>query len=280
VPGPGLLSPRASISFAVEPGTRIRASAWQRMTAPGAEEFLPPTQSNLWLPPERTFAPMVSGDLFQAERARHLEIALEHGHEWVIGVRRFQQNVDNQIVNVFGVREIPGPRTDLGHYYVANAGQVETSGWGVSLARPMASRFRGSVSYTVTNASWTPTADAALLSVIAPTATRRLGSERFHDVTTSLESDFPETDTRIFVIYKVNTAFSKPSVENPRPGADVRFDVQINQALPFLRFTNTQWEVLVAVRNLFHEQVDGSVYDELMVIRPPKRIVGGLTVRF
>jgi hypothetical protein len=144
----------------------------------------------------------------------------------------------------------------------------------------MASRFRGSVSYTVTNASWTPTADAALLSVIAPTATRRLGSERFHDVTTSLESDFPETDTRIFVIYKVNTAFSKPSVENPRPGADVRFDVQINQALPFLRFTNTQWEVLVAVRNLFHEQVDGSVYDELMVIRPPKRIVGGLTVRF
>ena len=43
----------------------------------------------------------------------------------------------------------------------------------------------------------------------------------------------------------------------------------------------TEWEMLVAVRNLFREgALDASVYDELLVVRPPKRIVGGLTVRF
>jgi len=26
--------------------------------------------------------------------------------------------------------------------------------------------------------------------------------------------------------------------------------------------------------------LDSSVYDELLVVRPPKRVVGGLTVRF
>jgi hypothetical protein len=39
--------------------------------------------------------------------------------------------------------------------------------------------------------------------------------------------------------------------------------------------------MLVAVRNLFREEaLEASVYDELLVMRPPKRIVGGVTVRF
>jgi hypothetical protein len=39
--------------------------------------------------------------------------------------------------------------------------------------------------------------------------------------------------------------------------------------------------MLVGIRNMFRElDADGSMYDELLVVRPPKRIVGGLTVRF
>ena len=57
--------------------------------------------------------------------------------------------------------------------------------------------------------------------------------------------------------------------------------MQVNQALPFLNFTNAQWEMLVAVSNMFHDDLmDGSVYDELLVVRPPKRVLGGVTVRF
>ena len=57
--------------------------------------------------------------------------------------------------------------------------------------------------------------------------------------------------------------------------------MQVNQALPFLNFTSAQWEMLVAVRNMFREDLfDGSIYDELLVVRPPKRVLGGVTVRF
>jgi hypothetical protein len=46
-------------------------------------------------------------------------------------------------------------------------------------------------------------------------------------------------------------------------------------------FSNTKWEMLVAVRNFFRETAaDQSVYDELLVVNPPKRIVGGLTLKF
>jgi hypothetical protein len=39
--------------------------------------------------------------------------------------------------------------------------------------------------------------------------------------------------------------------------------------------------MLVAVRNFFRDAaVDQSVYDELLVVRPPKRVVGGLTLKF
>jgi hypothetical protein len=39
--------------------------------------------------------------------------------------------------------------------------------------------------------------------------------------------------------------------------------------------------MLFAVRNFFRDpSADQSVYDELLVVRPPKRIVGGLTLHF
>jgi len=39
--------------------------------------------------------------------------------------------------------------------------------------------------------------------------------------------------------------------------------------------------VLVGVRNLFRDPTDaGSVYDEVLVVRPPKRVIGGVLVKF
>jgi hypothetical protein len=51
--------------------------------------------------------------------------------------------------------------------------------------------------------------------------------------------------------------------------------------IPFLRFSNADWEALVDIRNMFREAAaDSSMYDEVFAIRAPKRIVGGIQVRF
>ena len=48
-----------------------------------------------------------------------------------------------------------------------------------------------------------------------------------------------------------------------------------------MNFSNARWEMLIAVRNFFREAgTEQSVYDELLVVRPPKRVVGGVTLRF
>jgi hypothetical protein len=84
----------------------------------------------------------------------------------------------------------------------------------------------------------------------------------------------------VFVLYKLNSGFARRTQDTSDSGFDARFDVQVNQALPF-GVGNTKWEVLLGIRNLFRDPNDpASIYDELLVVRPPKRVVGGLMLRF
>ncbi len=274
---PGLFSPRAGFTLEPVKGTRVTTVLAQRMSAPGAEEFLSPGMAGAWLPPERTFSPLIGRDLL-VQRARYLDVLFEHefGKTYAVGVRRYFQGVDNQLMTLFGVETSAGPRS-VGHYYVASAGAVDAQGWAIRLSIPTSKRVGGSIDYSRTRSRWTSRGDFESLASGPSMPTRP--DESIHDITTSFHTDIPETATRLFVLYKINSAYMR----GPDPadaGFDGRFDVQVNQALPF-GLGGTKWEVLVGVRNLFRDPNDvTSVYDELLVVRPPKRVVGGFLVRF
>jgi len=278
-----LFSPRVAFALSPARGFRLRAAVSRREQAPGAAEFMPPARLGVWLPPERTFSPMSARRGFRAQRMDHVELASEHDLPagFMLGLRAFRQRVDDQVVTLFGASLPDRPVAAVGHYYVGTAGDFGSHGWGVSLSGPLAGRLRGSIDYTQASAEWVGVSpDIAVLQLVAR-STLRPRDERLHDVTTSLETEIPSTDTRLFVLYKLNTGFVAADAASDQPHAATRFDVQVNQALPFLNFASAHWEALVAIRNLFHDELlDASVYDELLVMRPPKRIVGGLTVRF
>ena len=275
-----LFSPR--IGFTVTPysGTHVSAHVAQRMLAPGAEEFLPPAMVGPWLPPERTFEALAGEDL-RVERVRTFDVGLDRdlGGVCVVGVRRIEQVVGNQLVALFGLPVDGGPSSP-GHYDVATAGGLDAAGWAFSLSSAATRRVHGSVDYTVMRTDWLSRGNMAAIAVWAPSAIRPR-HEDVHDLTTSLETEVPQTATRVFVLYKLNTAFAHGD-DPARPSLDYRFDVQVNQGLPFMPFSRTaRWEVLVGMRNMFRDPTEaGSVYDELLVVRPPKRVVGGVLVRF
>jgi hypothetical protein len=276
---PGQFSPHAGLTLEPVKGTRVTATLAQRMVAPGAEEFLPPSLAGPWLPPERTFSPLLGSEL-RVERARSLDLLLEHefAGTYVVGVRRFFQGIGDQTVTVFGINMPTGSKS-IGHYYVADAGGVDAQGWGVRLGTAPGRRVRGSLEYSVVQGDWHPGGDlAGARPWVASLARPEL--ESIQDLTASIGTDIPRTATRVFVLYKVNTAFSRARPHLTDAGTDGRFDVQLNQALPFA-LGGTKWEVLVGVRNLFRDPNDpASIYDELLVVRPPKRVVGGFLVRF
>ena len=275
----GLFSPRVGVTMTPVTGFRIRVGASQEMVAPGAEEFLPPTGTALWLPPERTSAAFSPLRGEHPERTRNVEVGLEvdlAGH-YVAGVRRYSQGVRDQVATLFGQDELG--RVQTGHYYMARAGSVTSRGWVLTLRRRLGDRFSGSVDYSIADARWRQAgADPALGTVVA--GARRPSRERFHDLSGAIEAEIPEFDTRLFFRCRVNSAFVRVDDEAPI-GLDARFDVRVNQPLPFSPFDGSRWEVLMVVRSLFFEPQDAaSNYDELLVARAPTEFVGGLVVHF
>jgi hypothetical protein len=277
-----LISPRVALTMQPADHFRVSTMLSSRAVAPGAEEFMPRMDSGIWLPPQRTFSSLASKRPFQAERANHVEVEVEHDiASATVSLRAFRQHVGNQLVTLFGINE-PGTPA-LGHYLLSNAGDVDASGLSAGIRAAIAGRVHGSLEYSLTRAHVDASDNLGYLLVFAPSAVR-LDPEHIHDVAASIETEVPETSTRVVVLYRVSNAFAHAATSQPvaqSPTLDARFDVQVRQSLPFMDFSNARWEMLIAVRNFFHETAsDQSIYDELLVVRPPKRIVGGLTLKF
>jgi hypothetical protein len=275
-----LLSPRIGVTIIPAEHLRLNAVVSRRSLAPGAEEFVQP-DTGIWLPPQRTFSSLDDRAPLVAEKTAHYEAGLERdiAPGATVSARVFHQRANDQIVTLFGVDQPGLPTATLGHYFVAGTGPVEATGYSTGLKAVIASRVRGSVEYSYARASWSPTGAFNYLRLMSPSSVR-VGDERIHDVSTSFEADVPETSTRVMVLYRVSNGFAARDFSSG-PRVDGRFDVQVRQSLPFLDFSTAKWEMLVTVRNFFHDSTsEQSIYDELLVVRPPKRVVGGLTLRF
>ena len=275
------LSPRVGARINVLPRTAIVSFASQRTVAPGADEFLPPSSSGIWLPAERTFSTLVAGAPMRAERVRHYEVGIEHafGDDSTaprIGIRRFVQQTENQIATLFGFDETAG----IGHYYVGTPGDVEVDGWAVRASGTIAQRMCGMIEYSSSDAKWSHDFSTRALRRLVPSAARRNG-ERIHDLTTTFAAVVPDVDTRLSLAYRFGTAFSSTSAYDRVPITDGRFEVEVRQPLPFQPIRGGRVEMLFAIRNLLRDPRDiVSIYDELLTVAPPMRMMGGLQVKF
>jgi outer membrane receptor protein involved in Fe transport len=280
--GPAYFSPRLAATFSPTQSWRLRVGAARAVSAPGAQEFLPPVSAE-YLPPQRTFSAISKAGI-TTQSLENYEVGVERVMNGAaVSVRAFEQHIDDQTVTVFGLRRSDSASSALGHYYVGSAGDALVRGVGVTFTHALATNVRGSVDYSLATADWlgrSEPVEFAMLTRWVPSAVRA-PRERIHDVTTSLETEIPYSATRIVVLYKLNSAFAAATREVEAPALGARFDLRVTQALPFMNFRASQWEMLVGVRNLFHESLaNTSVYDEILVVRPPKRVVGGLTVKF
>jgi hypothetical protein len=237
-----------------------------------------------WLPPQRTFSPL-NADEFVVGQVDQWTAGLERQvRQSRVGMRALRQQVRNQLTTVFdptGVTTAVG----TGHYLVGSAGDVTLSGVTVSMSQVLVEGVRTSVDYTLATAQWqrpVPSGAGATGSALAPvTRAAATTPTRLHDVVSTVEAAVPLTATRVFVVYRFNNAFVAADGDGASRMSDGRFELQVNQTLPFLKFTRAQWEMLLAVRNMFYEQAATvSLLDEALVVGAPKRVVGGLTVRF
>jgi hypothetical protein len=260
-------NPSAAVEFQASDVTQVGASVDVRTIAPGGDML---SVSSLAAAPDMAFA-MVEEEL-EPERVTNARLFVESqvGTTFV-GAHAFSEHVHNPLVNVaFGV---PSSRT----LRITNDTALSTRGAGVTVARQFGSCVNGSVTYTygraLREASGAPATAAAL----------DFDEASFHDVVGRLETVLSASRTRLVAFYRVNQLTPESDGQEGRAGqlVSTRFDVQLTQGLPFLAdMTRADWELLVAYRNLFYEESEGAMLDEMAVIDSPKRIVGGIAVRF
>lgn len=277
----GLFSPSASVSLKAGRGLRAHASVSQVRRAPGAEEFAVPEAFGLGVTPVRTFSSLAVDGSFHPESIRTVDAGAEQSLAGLVtvGARVFAQRVGDQMVAVFGVDRPGGALSRMGHYFVGGAGDYAANGVALSARRELGAYVTGSVEYSTARATWTAQGqDRAALGSIASAAVRA-ARERVSDLRTALNAEIPLTATRVIVVYRLLQ--SSAADESAAPLSAARFDVQVQQTLPFLRFTNAEWAALVALQNQVRDsQFDQSAYDELLAVQAPRRLVGGLTIRF
>jgi hypothetical protein len=280
----GLVSPSLGATLIPSDGVRVNLTVSSRADAPGADEFSQPGDEGIWLPPQRTFSSLVPGTPFRSTRTTQVagEVERDFGRS-TVSVRAFRQEVENQLMTVFGA-DVPNyDSVKLGHYFVGAAGSSQATGGSVALRSTLARHVQASVAYSLAAAQLLLDQRPYIL-LLAPSTARPM-RERLHDVTTSIDAELPETSTKILVLYRLGNgyfrAFPAGGPNEPATGLDSRFDVQVRQSLPFLNFNNARWEMLIAVRNFLRDiELDQSIYDELLAVRPPKRLVGGVTLHF
>lgn len=244
----------------------VQATASVHTLSPGGDLL---TLSSLSTAPPITYAVMDPG--LRAERVTRYEIAVtSSAGALLLGARAFREGTRDQLVNLFDDGAPDGLR-------ILNARGGVSKGVGLSLGRRLGRAVNGSLAWqvgvarrdeTLDTATWPHPVDSGLFARDA----------RFQDLVARLETLVDRSDTRVVAYYRLNTV----TPDDGRPSrTSARFDVQLNQGLPFLTsLTRADWELLVAFRNLFYEESEGGVLDEIAVHNPPKRIVGGVSVRF
>lgn len=257
------LDPTLSVEVKRDARTRLKGSLTARTLAPGGDLL---SLGTLASAPAIGYA--VTGPDLRSERAYRMEMGAEQDFGATrVSARTYYEDVRNQLFNAF-----EGP---AGSLRIVNAGNMASRGLGLSVSHRLAPSLSGSISYTLGHAwraspvSWD--SDGALPPP--------LEESDFHDLVAQIETQVPGTATRLAALYRVSRV--SPTAVGQESSLHFRFDVQVSQALPFIgSWTRADWDFRVVVRNLYYEPSEGAMLDELAVSNPPKRLLGGIAVRF
>jgi hypothetical protein len=250
-----------AIELTGTPGTVLRGAISARSLAPGGDLL---TLSTVAATPAITWARF--DESLRPSRTARAEIGVVHrggvGH---FGAQVFQETTrDVLLTNFVGSTPI-----------VRNAGDATARGFGVSLGGHIGRAVDGSLTYSYGRGRH--------VAPFMPETRQSVSTADFHDLVARLSAMIDATDTRLTALWRVNTLADRRTagITGQLQSTATRFDVQLTQGLPFLEpLTRADWELLLAVRNMFYEASQGGFLDELAVQDPPTRVVGGVAVRF
>jgi hypothetical protein len=244
----------------------VHGSVSTRTLAPGGDLL---TLSTVAASPAITWARLEEG--LRPARSVHAEIGIDRtvapGSHF--GAQLFAEHTNDALLTGF----------EGGVPFVSNFGTLDARGFGITVGHRFGGVIDGSLTYTFGQGR---RAGRPIFGSGAPIA--GFDKAEFHDLAARVETFIDWSDTRLAAFCRLNALADTgaTSASGSRPtSTSARFDIQLTQGLPFLApLTRADWEVLVAVRNMFYEASQAGFLDELAVQDPPTRVVGAISVKF
>lgn len=262
-------SPTLGVEFRAARNTRLRAFASARTLVPGGDLL---TLSTLQAAPAMAIA-LVGADV-RPERVTRQELAIDQAAgKAALSAFLFHEGVRDRLIN-----ETPrhGAHREL---RILNGRGLLVRGGGLSLSGGFGDVVKSTLTYSY-GRSRPGSVDPSLSSRHVDWALASSNGS-FHDVVARLETFVDWSGTRLVAYYRWNSCQAEAAGRAGAPLVSQRFDVQLSQGLPFLRsMTRTEWELLLAFRNMFYEASEAALLDEIAVVNPPRRVLGGISVRF
>jgi outer membrane receptor protein involved in Fe transport len=243
--------------------TLVRGSVATRTLTPGGDLL---TLSTVAASPAITWARLEEG--LRPARSLRYEVGIDRA----LGPSRFGAYLFDETT-----RDVLLTTFDGTTPVVRNAGDAGARGFGVTLGHRFGGVADGSVTYTFGRGR-----HSGSMPFLADVPFAPFDEADFHDLVARLETVIDRSDTRVAALCRLSALTDERSTGGAQRTTNAaRFDVQLTQGLPFLQpLTRADWEILVAVRNMFYEASQGGFLDELAVQDPPTRVVGGISVRF
>jgi hypothetical protein len=105
----------------------------------------------------------------------------------------------------------------------------------------------------------------------------------FHQITTRFDAYLRRTGTGIAIFHRIHEGASVANyegAERPRV-AEQRYLIELRQDVPFVpAMIGADMALLVSLRNVYYDDVERRSLDEFAVSAPPRRITGGIRVKF
>lgn len=108
-------------------------------------------------------------------------------------------------------------------------------------------------------------------------------AQDFHQITTRFDAYLRRTGTGIAIFHRLHEGAAVANYEGdeqPRMRAQ-RYLIELRQDVPFVpSMIGADMAVLLSMRNVYYDDVDRRSVDEFAVAAPPRRITGGIRVKF
>lgn len=208
------------------------------------------------------------------EHGQVQEVRLERGFGPLrMAVGRVHEQVADGWARVYGVLGDDGVTPTR----MVATGSRETSATQVAVDASAGGRVRGGLRIAVGEDR-----GSARGATVRAASLGASGASTWQDIQALLATDVAGARTQVVLVYRVRLQQSLDASPAADAARVARYAVRVRQPLPFLPTTGTQWDVLMDVSTLATgtASVEQSTADEWHVVRAPRRVIGGLALRF